>query len=53
MAGHKDEGLNTAPRGRAGVLFAFVLARALLLFLIDTQVPLGLVVLLGYLPLCW
>jgi len=51
VAGHKDEGLNTAPRGRAGVLFAFVLALALLLFLIDTQVPLGLVVLLGYLPL--
>ncbi len=51
MAGHQDEGLNAAPRGRTGVLFAFVLALALLLFLIDTQVPLGLVVLLGYLPL--
>jgi len=51
VAGHQDEGLNAAPRGRTGVLFAFVLALALLLFLIDTQVPLGLVVLLGYLPL--
>ena len=51
MAGHQDEGLNAAPRGRTGVLFAFVLALALVLFLIDTQVPLGLVVLLGYLPL--